>query len=72
MRVKPKMNFKLLGTSITLNKTMTYEAVPATNQPDWEAKGLVFVNEMLLSKDDYDVIGEESKATPTMQFCWWA
>ena len=72
MRVRPKMNFKMMGTSETLDKTRAYSATKATNQPDWEAKGLIFVGNFLLSKDEYDVVTEESEATPTHEFCWWA
>ena len=72
MRVKPKMNFKMMGSSDSLDKTRTYNATKATNQPDWEAKGLIFVGNFLLSKDEYDVVTEESEATPTHEFCWWA
>ena len=72
MRVRPKMNFKMMGTSETLDKTKAYKAIKATNQPDWKAKGLIFVGNFLLSTGEYDVVTEESEATPTMQFCWWA
>lgn len=75
MRVIPRMNFKMMGTSETLDKTKAYMATKATNQPDWKAKGLIFVGNFLLSKDDYDVIGEESKRrkpSPDFLFCWWA
>jgi hypothetical protein len=66
MRVRPLGNYELLGTEIKLDKTKVYDAVLATNQPDWEAKGLIFVNfgvktyhgtfanfSMLLNKDEY-------------------
>jgi len=59
MRIKPKLSFKLLGTSIQLDKNEIYDAEPATNQPDWERRGLVFVGDapgFLLGKDDYTVV----------------
>ena len=72
MRVRPKMNFKMMGTSDTLDKTRAYKATKATNQPDWEAKGLVFIGNFLLSTDDYEVVGEESKVPLNFRPCWWA
>jgi len=72
--VKPKKNFRHIGwaTMETLDKTKTYKAIKAVNQPDWEAKGLIFIDDFLLNKDEYDVVTEESEATPTHEFCWWA
>ena len=58
MRVRPLESYKLLGTEIKLDKTKVYDAVPATNQPDWETKGLMFVGEVLLSRDEYTVENE--------------
>lgn len=43
MRVIMKQTVKLLGTSIVLNEGQTYEAILATNQPDYAEKGLHFV-----------------------------
>ncbi len=43
MKVTMIQTAKLLGTSIVLKKGETYEAVPATNQPDYEALKLYFV-----------------------------
>jgi len=52
-KVKPNLSYELLGTNIKLDKNKTYLAVPATNQPDWKSKGLMFVGGMLLSKEQY-------------------
>lgn len=52
-RVRPAINYKLLGTGIQLSSRRTYEATPATNQPDWQARELVFVNDVLLEKGEY-------------------
>ena len=62
MRVRPLENYKLLGTDIKLDKTKVYNAVHATNQPEWEDRGLIFVDDdhhfgFLLSKEDYVVVG---------------
>lgn len=43
MKVTMLQSVQLLGTSIVLNKGETYEAFPATNQPDYEALKLYFV-----------------------------
>ena len=75
MKVRPKKDFKMMGASDTLDKTRAYKATKATNQPNWEAKGLIFVDNFLLSKDDYEVVGEESEGknpSPDFLFCWWA
>lgn len=48
-----------------LNKDKTYNAVLATNQPDYEAEGKIFVEanqdlriELLLKKGEYEIIKE--------------
>jgi hypothetical protein len=67
MKIKPNDDFTSLGlgyNSPKLDKSKVYDAVPATNQPDWEEKGKVFVSfnndgqepSMLLDKFDYQVI----------------
>lgn len=43
LTVKMRQNVKLLGTSLELKQNHVYRAVHAVNQPDWEAKRLVFV-----------------------------
>jgi hypothetical protein len=57
MKVKPNENYHLLGTSIKLDKNLVYDAEPATNQPQWEERGLIFVNEILLEKGEYEIVG---------------
>jgi hypothetical protein len=57
MKVKPNESYKLLGTSTTLDKNRTYNADHATNQPDWEERGLIFVEEILLEKGEYEIVG---------------
>lgn len=58
MKIKPKENYKLAGTypQITLNKNKVYDAVIATNQPNYKEKGLVFCGDILLNKSEYEVI----------------
>ena len=43
MKVTMLQSVQLLGTSIVLDKGETYEATPATNQPDYELLKLYFV-----------------------------
>mgnify|MGYP003144351807 CR=1 FL=1 len=79
MRVRPLGNYKLLGTEIGLDKTKVYDAVLATNQPNYQELGLIFVNfgvkayhgmfanfSMLLNKDEYttNMRWEESPIGP--------
>ena len=42
-RVKPKLNYEWLGTAAVLDKSKAYWAIDATNQPDWQAKGRIFL-----------------------------
>jgi hypothetical protein len=67
MIIQPKDDFRLLGMGYNLpmlDKTRTYDARPATNQPDWEAKGKIFVSfhslteepSILLERGDYEII----------------
>jgi len=56
MKIQPRENYELIGTGIRLDKTKIYNAVHATNQPDFEELGLVFCGEVLLSKNEYDII----------------
>jgi hypothetical protein len=58
--VVPKSDFELAGTDIVIKKGVPYAAVLATNQPDWEKDGKVFVNDILLARGDYDAL-----TTPT-------
>jgi len=43
MRVRPLNDFKMLGTRIRVSKDKIYDAIHATNQPNWESRGLVFI-----------------------------
>jgi hypothetical protein len=64
MRVKPKRDYSLLGTSIVLDSTKVYDASHATNLPDWEERGLIFVHArdedpvgVLLEAGEYEIVG---------------
>ena len=56
MKIKPNRSFHLLGTDIEVDKNKVYEVEFATNIPHWEITGAVFVNGLLLSKEDYEVV----------------
>ena len=60
MIVRPKKNFKHISwaTTETLDKTKVYPATPAIGKPEWEAKGLIWVENFLLGQGEYDVVGE--------------
>ena len=56
MKVRPKESYHLLGTDIRLDKNKTYPATWATNLPDWQRDGKIFVNEILLSRGEYKFV----------------
>ena len=67
MIIQPKDSFRLLGMGYnppTLSKDKHYTARPATNQPDWQEMGKVFVSfdndgeepSILLERGDYEII----------------
>jgi len=70
MKVKTKTDLKLLGTDIHLIAGKVYDAIPATNQPDYAEKAKIFVQDgenagpddgFMLEKDDYiTVIHDEA------------
>ena len=59
MRIRPKEDYKLLGTSDVLDKNKEYPASIATNQPNYKQKESIFVHydnhggAMLLHKGEY-------------------
>jgi hypothetical protein len=50
--VIPARSFRLLGTDIALKAGVPHRAIDATNQPEWKAKGLLFVYENGSDMDD--------------------
>jgi len=63
MQIRPKENYKLLGTGIELNKERIYYAMHATNLPDWKEKGKIFVQDdrnfgFLLEAGEYEILTE--------------
>jgi len=61
MKIKPKENYRLLGTYpvVTLDKNKVYKAIIATNQPNYKEKGLVFCDHILLDKNEYTIINKK-------------
>jgi len=55
-KVRPKMAYKLLGTAIELNPEKGYDACWARHIPDWKAKKMIFVEEVLLEEGEYTII----------------
>jgi hypothetical protein len=59
MRIRPKEDYKLLGTSVVLDKNKVYPASIATNLPNYKQKESIFVHyddhggAMLLNKGEY-------------------
>jgi hypothetical protein len=41
--IRPTCDVEFLGTSIKLSRAYEYEAIHATNQPNWKKEGKVFV-----------------------------
>ena len=61
LTVKPIIDYKLCGTNVTLDSNKVYNAVHATNQPDWEKHGLIFVDGLLLERGEYEIVAEHKK-----------
>ncbi len=68
MKIRPNGNYKLLGTDIVLDKTKTYDAIVASNQPECKEKGLIFVinipgknpdDGFLLERGEYEIVEME-------------
>ena len=56
IKVKPNLNYKLLGTNIRLDKNKVYNGEIATNHPNYKELGLMFVGEILLDENEYTII----------------
>ena len=68
--VRPRSDFKLMGSGLSLSATKTYTAIDAINQPNWESRGLIFIIDaegddpenplgVLLDQHDYVVIDDD-------------
>jgi len=66
IKIRPHEDYRLAGFDYNtrLDKTKTYTARPAENQPEWQEKGKVFVSfnndgqepSILLDHFDYEII----------------
>lgn len=56
MKIKPKDDYSLITSEISLDKNKVYEAFPATNIPNWKERGLVFCEEILLCREEYEIV----------------
>ena len=69
MMVKPKLAYYHFGYNQKLDPEKVYPAIIATNQPDYESKGLIFVEhpkggpEFLLSSNEYIVVSKENETS---------
>ena len=61
LNVKPLMDYQLLGTNEALDSNKIYTAVHATNQPDWQRRGLIFVDGFLLEHGEYEIVAKEQQ-----------
>lgn len=54
MKIRPNQNYFLItNPEVKLDKTQVYDAVPATDLPNWEAKELVRAGGLILSNSPY-------------------
>ena len=66
LRIRPKRAYRHANypESTALDPTVVYDAVHATNQPDWKKQGKIFVEspgnapELLLEKGDYEIVSQ--------------
>jgi hypothetical protein len=69
MKVKPTEDWKMAGTGpdyIQLDKTKVYVAIHATNQPDWEEEGKIFV---IGSSDECHECGHDLTTSAARNYC---
>ena len=59
--VKPIIDYKMCPSNMTLDSNKVYNAVHATNQPDWEKYGLIFLDGFLLERGEYEIVAEHKK-----------
>ena len=64
MKIKPTDDWYVSGTNIRMSTGSTYDATPATNQPDWKERGAVFADVngfgLLLVRGEYTTQSEET------------
>ncbi len=62
--IRPKLDYKLLGTSLRLDKSKVYPAVQARNIEGWKERGLIFVEDsILLENEEYEIVKNHKPTT---------
>jgi hypothetical protein len=56
MKAKPKEDYKLLGTSITLDKNRVYDVEFASNIPDADVFKMIWIEGVLLKEGEYEIV----------------
>ena len=59
IKIKPNENYHLSSTDIRLDKNKVYNGIIATNQPNYEERGLMFCGDILLNKNEYKIVKTE-------------
>ena len=68
MKIRPNADYELLGTDIVLDKDRVYDAIAATNQPEYEECKKIFVinipgknpdDGFLLERGEYEIVETE-------------
>ena len=56
-RVQPKLNYRAANNDMKpLNKNKVYDAIVASNQPNYKEDGLIFVGNYLLKRGEYTIV----------------
>ena len=61
MKVKPILDYHVLGTGIRLDSKKAYRAILASNQPEYKEKGKIFLLENGNSQNSYGVLLERGE-----------
>ena len=57
MKVQPKLNYRVPNNDIKpLDKNKVYDAIVASNQPNYREEGLIFVGDYLLKRGEYTIV----------------
>jgi len=54
--IRPKLDYKLLGTGLQLDSTKVYPAIEARNIEGWKERGLIFVEDIMLEHGEYEIV----------------
>ena len=56
MKVKPNRSYRLAGFTHGLIKGRIYNAIVASNIPDYKLRGFIFVKDILLDNTEYTIV----------------